>query len=293
MSSFLKPPAKTEFNVLNLGAGVQSSALALMAAIGEIKPMPDFAVFADTMAEPQSVYDWLNWLESQVPFPIYRVTNGDLTSDSLNPTTRKREGKNGEDIGSLYMKRLIPVFGIMPDGSKTAAIGRKCTADYKIKPILKKIKDLCNIKRGQKEITVTQWIGISWDELQRMKDPSDKWTQHRWPLIERQITRRQCKEWMSKNNYPEPPRSACYYCPFHSDDEWRRLRNDDPSFFKQAVSFDKQIREKFKKYDKSMKMEVYLHNSCKPLDQVDFDTDEDKGQQVWDFKAECEGMCGL
>jgi hypothetical protein len=98
---------------------------------------------------------------------------------------------------------------------------------------------------------------------------------------------------MSKNNYPEPPRSACYYCPFHSDDEWRRLRNDDPSFFKQAVSFDKQIREKFKKYDKSMKMEVYLHNSCKPLDQVDFDTDEDKGQQVWDFKAECEGMCGL
>jgi hypothetical protein len=42
-----------------------------------------------------------------------------------------------------------------------------------------------------------------------------------------------------------------------------------------------------------MKMEVYLHNSCKPLDQIDFDSDEDKGQMTWDFKAECEGMCGV
>ena len=34
--------------VLSLGAGVQSSTLALMAAKGEVTPMPDVAVFADT-----------------------------------------------------------------------------------------------------------------------------------------------------------------------------------------------------------------------------------------------------
>jgi hypothetical protein len=48
-----------------------------------------------------------------------------------------------------------------------------------------------------------------------------------------------------------------------------------------------------KYHNKRMKMEVYLHNSCKPLGEIDFDSDEQKGQQVWDFQAECEGMCGV
>lgn len=33
---------------LSLGAGVQSTTMALMAAHGEIGPMPDCAIFADT-----------------------------------------------------------------------------------------------------------------------------------------------------------------------------------------------------------------------------------------------------
>ena len=41
-----------DLKVLSLGAGVQSSTLAFMYDLGEIGPMPDFAVFADTMAEP-------------------------------------------------------------------------------------------------------------------------------------------------------------------------------------------------------------------------------------------------
>src|SRR5688572_3380034 len=34
--------------IISLGAGVQSSTMALMAAHGEIQPMPDAAIFADT-----------------------------------------------------------------------------------------------------------------------------------------------------------------------------------------------------------------------------------------------------
>ena len=49
--------------VISLGAGVQSTALALIAAHGEIGPMPDCAIFADTQWEPQIIYDHLNWLE--------------------------------------------------------------------------------------------------------------------------------------------------------------------------------------------------------------------------------------
>lgn len=284
--NLFKAPPETKWNVLNLGAGVQSSCLALMAAKGEITPMPDFAVFADTQAEPQSVYDWLDWLETQLPFPVYRVTKGNLTNESLK--VHQRKDGTGERVNNL-----IPAFGILPNGVKTAAIGRKCTNDYKILPILNKIKILCGVARGQKETTVTQWIGISWDELQRMKEARFAWTRHRFPLIELRITRRQCMEWMHSNGYPDPPRSACIYCPFHSDTEWRRLRNDEPLEFIKAIDFDKKLRLAHKNHNKRMNMEVYLHNSCKPLDEVDFDSDEDKGQQVWDFQAECEGMCGV
>jgi hypothetical protein len=286
------PPPPTKWNVLNLGAGVQSSCLALMAAKGEITPMPDFAVFADTQAEPKSVYDWLDWLEKQLPFPVYRVTKGNLTDDSLEVKIRKSDGPRSK-AGDETIRRLIPLFGIMPNGDRTAAIGRKCTSDYKVAPIVKEIRSRCEIKRGESEVQVTQWIGISFDEMQRMRVAAHPWTQHRWPLVENRMRRHDCLEWMRQNGYPEPPRSACYYCPFHSDAEWRRLRDEDPDYFKMAIEFDKDIRAKYKAHDPTMLMEVYLHNSCKPLGEVDFDSDEQKGQQVWDFQAECEGMCGV
>ncbi len=47
---------------LSLGAGVQSSTLALMYASGELSPMPAGAIFADTQAEPASfITIWIGW----------------------------------------------------------------------------------------------------------------------------------------------------------------------------------------------------------------------------------------
>ena len=51
----------------------QSSVMSLMAARGEITPVPKAAIFADTQAEPAAVMKWLDWLETQLPFPIIRV----------------------------------------------------------------------------------------------------------------------------------------------------------------------------------------------------------------------------
>ena len=56
-------------SIISLGAGVQSTAMALLAHHKEIKP-PDYAVFADTGWEPQAVYDHLDWLESYLNFPV-------------------------------------------------------------------------------------------------------------------------------------------------------------------------------------------------------------------------------
>jgi 3'-phosphoadenosine 5'-phosphosulfate sulfotransferase (PAPS reductase)/FAD synthetase len=47
--------------IISLGAGVQSSTMALMAAKGEL-PRPDCAIFADTGYEPKSIYLYLDYL---------------------------------------------------------------------------------------------------------------------------------------------------------------------------------------------------------------------------------------
>ena len=114
-----KKPEDTDYNVLNLGAGVQSSALALMAAHGEITPTPDFAVFADTGAEPTEVYDWLETIKELIdaaphPFPVYTVSKGNLTDDSLTPAVATKKAKHYKE-GEEYMRRIIPLFGILPN----------------------------------------------------------------------------------------------------------------------------------------------------------------------------------
>lgn len=277
-----QPPPATKWNALSLGAGVQSSTLALIAAAGEITPMPDFAIFADTQAEPKSVYKWLDWLEKQLPFPVHRVTRGNMTEEMMTLRTAKD--------GRQWTKGAIPAFMQAPDGT-IGLLGRSCTADYKIAPILKNLRRLCAIKRGEKQVQVTQWIGISYDEIQRMKPSRDKWTQHRWPLVELEMRRHDCLAWLKKHGFPEPPRSACSYCPFHSNKEWRRLKEHEPEAFAEAVRVEKELQRTKAETD-NMRSIPWLHRSCVPLEDVDLSTEEDAGQLDM-FGNECEGLCGV
>ena len=272
-------------HIISLGAGVQSSTMALMAAHGEITPMPTAAIFADTQAEPASVYRWLDWLETKLPFPVYRVTSGSLTAHSLRTFTNRKTGKR-------YIKNMVPAFVKNADGSK-GIVGRRCTYDFKIIPLTKKTRELGKIKRGQKTVGVVQWIGISLDEVQRMKPSRVPWSQHRWPLIEAEMTRHDCLRWIEKNGYPVPPRSACTYCPFHSDHEWRKLKQQNPEGFAQAVEFERGLQQLHATPGifNRMRSIPFLHDSLVPLDQVDFSEDETQGQLK--FGNECEGMCGV
>ena len=269
-------------NVLSLGAGVQSSTMALMAAHGEFDVMPDAAIFADTQAEPKEVYEWLDWLEKQLPFPVHRVVEGNLKDDSMEIRLSKKSGKN-------YIKHLIPFFIKNADPKKRDGIlMRKCTADYKLKPIFKKAKELAGVPRACKEVKVISWIGISRDEAQRMKPSREKWAENRFPLIEKSMYRGQCIEWMKANGYPEPPRSACTFCPYHSNNEWRRLNNND---FQKAVEFEKTIQKLVVEKDGALNGTPFLHSSMIPLGEVDL-SDESKKQPDM-FNNECEGMCGV
>lgn len=274
-----------QWNVISLGAGVQSSTMALMASRGELLGIQvDFAVFADTQDEPASVYEWLDWLEKQLDFPVYRVTKGKLSDDSLFMRVTKD--------GRKFSRTNIPFFTLNADGSLGRIVHRSCTSDFKIKPILKEFRTRCGIKRGQKHPTVTSLIGISYDEMQRMKDSRDPWVVNRWPLIELRMRRSDCLEWMKSHGYPEPPRSSCVYCPFHRNKEWRRLQTEEPEEFARAVQFERDIQAAKARND-NMDSVPYLHRSCKPLDQIDFRSDVERGQMEFSFEDECEGMCGV
>ena len=272
-------------HVLSLGAGVQSSTLALMAAKGEVGPMPTAAIFADTQAEPASVYRWLDWLEKQLPFPVIRVTQGSLTVAALTTRTNRKTGKS-------YYSNMIPAYTRNLDGSK-GIVSRHCTYNYKLVPLLKKQREIGKIKRGQKTVGVISWIGISLDEVSRMKPSRNNWAQNRWPLIEMEMTRHDCLRWMEARGFPTPPRSACTYCPFHSDHEWKRLKNDEPSAFADAVQFEKDLQHlhQVTHANGRIRGKIFLHNSLVPLGEIDFS--EDTRQGNLHFHNECEGMCGV
>lgn len=273
-------------HILSLGAGVQSSTLALMFAYGLFPNRLDAAIFADTQSEPKSVYGWLDYLEEQIkqapyPFPVYRVTAGNLETDMLRLRTSKK-------TGNKYIRALIPAF--FERGKGRGLLGRKCTAEYKVRALLKKQRQLSKA-RGLKHVVCTTYIGISYDEVHRMKKSSEPWCENQWPLIDLKYTREDCKEWMKTMGFPEPPRSACYFCPFHSDQEWGRLQREEPEEFARAVVADRELRKLGAQATGSAKLsgDIYLHSSLKPLDQVQFtkDTEVDK------FGNDCTGLCGV
>jgi hypothetical protein len=265
-------------HVISLGAGVQSSTLAEMADAGEIAPKPIAGVFGDTQAEPASVYKWLAYLEKRLSFPILKVTHGSLVDKELTVT---RSGRSGR----LYRHNKIPLF--TDDEGTRRMMPRMCTMDFKIKPVIRAIRELCHIPRGCKEIRVIQWIGISTDEALRMKPSQVPWIVNRWPLIEKGISRRDCLQYWEERGLPKPPKSACSFCPYHNDLEWKRLKKDEPEEFQKAVDFERRVQKVALKSEVSAGV-PFLHKSLVPLSEVKFTDDKTPL-----FTNECQGMCGV
>jgi hypothetical protein len=122
-------------------------------------------------------------------------------------------------------------------------IRRQCTKDYKIVPIRRKVRELVGLtrRRSPAHAVVEQWIGISLDQVIRMKPSFEAWQVNRWPLIEQRMSRHDCLRWLARHNYPIPPKSSCIGCPFHSDAMWRQIRDGDPDAWAEAVAVDHAI----------------------------------------------------
>ena len=262
---------------LSLGAGVQSSTVALLIAHGEL-PMVDAAIFADTQWEPQGVYDWLGWLEAQLPFPVYRVTAGDIRQNLLTKQNT---------TGGRYAS--VPWHLLMPDG--TASMQRRqCTSEYKLGPLVKEKRRLLGaVPRQRLPLgSCETLIGISIDEASRAKDSHERWNVNTFPLLDLRMSRNDCLKWMAAKGYDRPPKSSCLGCPYHSNTQWREIKDTQPEAWSDLVQLDRAIRAPVR----GLSGQQFMHRSHKPLDEVDLTTAEERGQ-INLFENECEGICGV
>lgn len=285
--------------VLSLGAGVQSSTLLLMACRGDL-PTPDAAIFADTGDEPAAVYAHLAWLEEHAAaarIPVIRVSGGNIRQDLLEAVAggETRTGHMGQP--PFFVRNPVPrtetdtvdtLWGAearrvrSPD--KGGRLWRKCTQKYKLVPIRREVRRLMHAV-GVRH--VTQWIGISWDEVHRTRTSGVRYITNAYPLVDRRMTRRDCGIWLRAYGYPEPPKSACVLCPFHSDAYWARLKAEQPDEWDRAVTVDAAVRRGIP----GVTGEAFLHRQMVPLPMVDLRAPAPEPLDL--FAMECEGMCGI
>jgi len=254
--------------IISFGAGVQSSTLLMLALEGRVKA--DCAVFADTGWEPESVYrhlEHMRGIAARAGFPIYVVNRG----FSIRNLGRSDSPTSGRP--PLYLR------GPKGDGM----LRRQCTQTFKIEPLRKWIRQHLN-DTGQTH--AEQLLGISTDEVQRVRKSDVKYLSNEYPLIDLGMSRAACINYLAQAGI-NAPRSACIGCPFHSDHEWRRLRDEAPDEFADAVAWERELQQ----HGLNLEATPYLHRQRVPLDQVDLSTPEDRGQMTFD--DECAGMCGV
>jgi len=258
---------KDTLNIISLGAGKQSSYMLLTALGGAYKYKPDLAIFADTGCEPQYVYDYLYWLKNYVKdkydFDIVIVSAGDLMRDTIDFI-------NGKNNRSASLPFYLSSGGM---------IRRQCTGDYKIAPIKRYYQEIRN------DAKIRQWIGISLDEIQRVRDSFAKYIENYYPLIENRVTISEIINWFAIQDIKLPGKSSCIVCPFHSNNYWRRFKKEYSDEFQEACDFDEQIRNHPK-----LESQCYLHRTLKPLRDIDFSYEPSLFPELIE---ECDGLCGL
>ena len=285
--------AEPKLHVISLGAGVQSTVMALMSAEGAFGPVPDCAIFADTGWEPKQVYETVAWLREQLPFPIHVAGR----QDGLNLLEACEQGIQANGHPGCPP----PVFVRGPRGDGMA--WRQCTREFKVRPIKQKLRGILGVglRSPIPAGTVEQWLGISLDESNRMSRSQDQWITFRYPLIDKHLTRRACAQWFEER-YPGRPlvKSACVGCPYHSAREWVEVRKNDPEMWERTVKLDASLRDLGRRNPKAgiTSGQIFLHKRCLPLEEaVDLD-EKALASRPGLFDAggwgnECGGHCGV
>jgi hypothetical protein len=222
--------------VWSCGGGTQSADIALKIIKG-ILPKPDISLISDTSRECSETWLFLNnYLQPAlnavgvkieiVPHSFSKVDLNAHNGDMLLPLYTRKNNRLG----------MMPAF---------------CSKEWKQLPIRRYLKQI-----GVYDCDV--WLGMSTDEIERMKPSGLNWYRHIYPLITIVPTSRtKCYSEVFDFFGVKPPRSRCWCCPNQTSGDWMNLYKNCMGDFSLAIELDEQIR-KSDKY-------AYIHFTGLPL----------------------------
>ena len=271
------------------GMGVQSVAMYILSSL-EILPVFDYSIFADPGKEKKETYEYLDVLKdwsqkkSRIRIPIIHDKSKNLYQDLLN---------NSNSTGQRFAS--IPGYTLNEDGT-IGMLRRQCTHEYKILVVEDNIRKIFGIDKRQSYPEIVElYIGISLDEIKRIAKPHRKNVRYVYPFCNWVSTRK--RGWREgfttltradliniilEQNLPLPPKSSCIFCPFQVDYNW--LKHKQNGEWNDIIAVDNAIRNSSKK---GIKQKVFLHKSCKPIDEVELN----ENQMKIDFN--CGAFCNI
>ncbi len=241
-------------SVISYGGGVQSTALVVLATQGEIQaPHALFANVGDDSEHP----DTLRYVrEVMTPWAAER---------GIEVIELRRVGRDGtpRTLHAELMRPLSRSISIPVRMADTGAPGlRRCTADYKLKVVGR----WCRAHGATANQPADVMVGISWDEIERLGNKrTEAWERPAYPLVDRRLTRDDCKGIIRAVGLPVPPKSSCFFCPFRKPSDFARMRRDEPALFDQAVALEATLNARRMTLGKDA---VYLTRFAKPLNEA-------------------------
>lgn len=249
----------SQVRVISYGGGVQSTAMLVLAAQGKIDyKVALFSNVGDDSEHPAT----LRYVRDvAVPYcEQHGIELAILDRTGRGKPTTLWENLNQEGSRSIN----IPVRM-----SGSGAPGRRnCTGQYKIRRIASEVK-----RRGAtKETPALVALGISLDEYQRMRTESGiEWEHLDYPLIDLRLDRAACIRIITDAGLPEPGKSSCFFCPFHTRAHWQRMKRDEPELFAKSVQLERTLNERRAALGRDP---VWLTDALRPLDEVVGDHDQ-------------------
>lgn len=218
---------------ISYGGGVQSSALCVLATQGKLGHV-DAALFANVGDDSEYPATLAFVRNIMIPWAADRG----LPVIELHRT--KRDG-TPETLWGRLMKdgsRSLPIPVRMSNGAPGT---RSCTHDFKIKVVGKWLK----ANGASADDPADVMIGISTDEIQRVNNKKvEPYERPIYPLIDLGLDRNACAQIIRDAGLPVPPKSSCFFCPFHRPLTWAELRRDDPDLFAKAQLLEDTLNER-------------------------------------------------
>lgn len=237
---------------ISYGGGVQSTALIVMAVQGELGRI-DAALFSNVGDDSEHPATLEYVRNVAVPWAAARG----LPVEILH--RYRRDGTPETLMGRLVKpgSRSLPIPVRMSNGAPGR---RSCTADFKIKVIGKWLKAHGASRRDPADVL----LGISYDEIQRISNKRiAAYEKVLYPLVDRRLTREDCKRIIERAGLPVPPKSSCFFCPFHRPWTWAEMRRDEPHLFARSVALESLLNER-----RLGKDPVWLTRFNKPLSEA-------------------------